>query len=103
MLFVQEDPCWGDFKESKTDNNIQLAFACDGKSAGPKHAGSTELAFDGDGDGDLDLVLGDISSRGLTYLENIGGGVDSMINVDYAFPSNSLSVGYADFSCGICY
>lgn len=92
MLFVQEDPCWGDFKESETDNNIQLAFACDGKSAGPKHAGSTELAFDGDGDGDLDLVLGDISSRGLTYLENIGGGVDSMIDVDYAFPSNSRSV-----------
>ena len=58
MLFIQEDPCWGDFKESETDNNIQLAFACDGKSAGPKHAGSTELAFDGDGDGDLDLVLG---------------------------------------------
>ncbi len=92
LLFVQEDPCWGDFKESETDNAIQLAFACDGKSAGPKHAGSTELAFDGDGDGDLDLVLGDISSRGLTYLENIGGGVDSMINVDYTFPSNSLSV-----------
>ena len=92
MLFVQEDPCWGDFKESETDNAIQLAFSCDGKRAGPKHAGSTELAFDGDGDGDLDLVLGDISSRGLTYLENIGGGVDSMINVDYTFPSNSLSV-----------
>lgn len=92
LLFIQEDPCWGDFKESETDNNIQLAFTCDGKSAGPKHAGSTELAFDGDGDGDLDLVLGDISSRGLTYLENNGGGVDSMISVDYTFPSNSLSV-----------
>lgn len=97
LLFVQEDPCWGDFKESETDNAIQLAFACDGKSAGPKHAGSTELAFDGDGDGDLDLVLGDISSRGLTYLENIGGGVDSMINVDYTFPSNSLSVDIPNF------
>tara|TARA_B100000963_G_scaffold261411_1_gene229583 strand:+ start:1809 stop:4127 length:2319 start_codon:yes stop_codon:yes gene_type:complete len=92
LLFIQEDPCWGDFKESETDNNIQLAFSCDGKRAGPKHAGSTELVFDGDGDGDFDLVLGDISSRGLSYLENIGGGVDSMIRVDYTFPSNSLSV-----------
>ena len=92
MLFIQEDACWGDFKESETDNNIQLAFTCNGRRAGPKHAGSTELVFDGDGDGDLDLVLGDISSRGLTYLENIGGGVDSMISVDYTFPSNSLSV-----------
>ena len=92
LLFIQEDPCWGDFKESETDNNIQLAFSCDGKRAGPKHAGSTELVFDGDGDGDLDLVLGDISSRGLTYLENIGGGVDSMISVDYTFPSNSTTV-----------
>ena len=46
LLFIQEDPCWGDFKESETDNNIQLAFSCDGKRAGPKHAGSTELVFD---------------------------------------------------------
>ena len=56
----------GGFQGDETDNNIQLAFIVM-VNALDQSMGFHWVVFDGDGDGDLDLVLGDISSRELTY------------------------------------
>ncbi len=94
------DPCWGNFQESGLNQTITLGFNC--RMAAPQpgvpvkpsaHSGSTIAAFDEDADGDYELVIGDLTYDGLTYLHNAGTNVDAeMDSVDATFPSYAASV-----------
>lgn len=101
IVMREEDPCFGRFIEGGLSADISLSDNCidcavegindnktDTDSRNPVHAGSTISAFDADGDGDLELLLGDLATPGLVYLEN-GGDNDfsCMTAVDNTFPS----------------
>ncbi len=90
-IFLSDDPdkCASDFTTKDTDEEHKL------------HAGSTILALDGDGDGDKELIIGDLASSGLTYLEN-GGDTDNafMVSQDTEFPSYDREVDIPTFTTG---
>ncbi len=99
LVYKTSDKCWGNFFENGVDESISLSddratcamnFKGNDGSSSQRHAGSTVTALDGDGDGDLDMLLGDISNRGLVYLENDEVDGDAfVINQDVNFPSNT--------------
>jgi hypothetical protein len=106
LTFELRNECWGKFQEDFSTSSILLNdpnAPCVGGSIpdpeltgniykGPKHAGSTVLAFDADNSGVLDLVIGDVSYPNLNLLMNGGTTVNTdspIISVDNAFPSNT--------------
>jgi hypothetical protein len=116
LKFELRNECWGNFRESDTDNSITLnsnVFPCgSGGSNVPnpefvlsddeifafeasrdeRHAGSTLLALDYNNSGVMDLILGDIANPNLVKLQNGGTAPNtnsSMTSVDYFFPANS--------------
>lgn len=116
------DHCWGKFKESEGGNQITLNANCQytvpshesdwssqpgfftlsdkpGRLVGnPLHTGSTILATDLNDDGVKDLLMGDMDYPNLIALTN-GGTKDTafMIDVDTAFPSNSVPIRLFSF------
>lgn len=66
--------CWGLFDESPYSDTIRLSPKQDScvsrLKIKPRHAGSTLFAFDYDHDMDYDLLIGDVGSRTVTFLEN---------------------------------
>ena len=89
LVFTTGETCWGKVKEDGNTPEIEinadsnpanapcLLFTMleEGPLATERHSGSTVAAFDGDGDGDMDVVLGDIWTATLVYLQN-GGDTD---------------------------
>jgi len=112
--------CYGKFIEASEDNTIILDPGlfnqlCDfnvpnpksnrsrGSEGGPRHIGSTILAFDATQDGLAEMVIGDVSFDNLTYLENSeGSGVDSVVYVADDFPAdfNAPAVSLDNFPAG---
>lgn len=91
--------CYGGFVEGEDSNSISLdpddvAEECtfnvvDPKSGGgPRHVGSTILAFDANNDGLSDLVLGDVGFTNLVYLENSDPpeGPNQVVDYSIEFP-----------------
>ncbi|MDX2003346.1 MAG: T9SS type A sorting domain-containing protein [Chitinophagales bacterium] len=92
LLFEYRDFCWGKVWELGLNKTILLdTCSITPKNGGPRHTGSTLLAFDEDNDGDKELVLGDVTFDNLTRLVN-GGTPDTahMIAQDTAYPSYDL-------------
>lgn len=101
FIYEENTVCWGHFKESNSDNSIQLNFMCKGNaslsnqsSLGTNlHTGSTLAVFDEDEDGDMDLLLGDVAYDNLIFLENGGSSlVADMISVASDFPSYNIPI-----------
>jgi hypothetical protein len=96
FFMVQKDLCFGRFYESMFSSTLFLSkdslICSNGESAegrGPRHSGSTVLAYDHDCDGDKDLLLGDIASNGLAFLRNNGSRYNAwMSQQTIVFPSN---------------
>lgn len=80
-----KNKCYGRFVEGSESNGIitdpiSVSAACsfnvvnpkanEDESKGARHVGSTILAFDANQDGLVDIILGDVSYKNLTYLEN---------------------------------
>ncbi|NNF21597.1 MAG: VCBS repeat-containing protein, partial [Saprospiraceae bacterium] len=98
MVYELNDLCFGKFKESGFAETIFLSDdpdACatefhdpsDDIKSGGVHSGSTILAYDNDNDNDMDLLIGDLTNRGLVYLENGGSAQKAfMTSVDTLFP-----------------
>ena len=99
FLFKWEDKCWGKFRENDISEEVFLSDdpgeCADGTGIPiePRHSGSAEVTFDYDNDGDMDLLLGDLASPGIVYLQN-GGSKDAawMTSQETEFPSTSTSV-----------
>ena len=124
LRYELRNECWGNFRESDTDNNITLnsnIFPC-GTAGGSipnpelvlsddeifalesnrneRHAGSTLLALDYNNSGVMDLILGDIAYPNLVKLQNGGNAPNtnsSMVSVDYFFPNNTTSASVTLF------
>ena len=92
------DRCFGKFREATLDATIILSSSPDDCSTGltepnenegksGPHAGSTLMAFDNDNDGDLELLIGDLNTSSLVFLEN-GGSTDNawMVSATDSFP-----------------
>ena len=100
------DFCFGKFKESGLSADIILStnglcaseFQSGEEIDRSLHAGSTVMAFDNDDDGDLELVLGDLVSNQLVYIENAGTPDQALMNfVDPTFPSYNSPVDFPVF------
>lgn len=110
MVYEYADMCFGKFKEggfSETiflsdDDSVCAVDSIKGSSeenkSGGLHSGSTIMAFDNDDDMDMDLVLGDLTNRGLVYLENGGTSERNfMTSVDTDYPSYDFPVDMSIF------
>ncbi len=95
MDFIVGKYCWGKFRESYTDCNINLNYPVGicgngGKfipnispeefkkklferieaSSGPQHSGSTTLVFDANGDSKYDMLIGDVTCNNMYLVVN---------------------------------
>jgi hypothetical protein len=106
LLYILEDDCWGDFKESGMSSEVILSDDADecaeglqSGGGGVRHAGSTLLALDMDNDEDMELVLGDLFSYNLVMLTNEGSVQNAwMTGQDVAFPSTDTPVDLPVFN-----
>ncbi|MCB0738071.1 MAG: T9SS type A sorting domain-containing protein, partial [Bacteroidetes bacterium] len=95
--------CWGSFEESGLNSTINLGQACKfrvvKKQAG--HPGSKLLAFDADADGDFDLLISDLASANITYLENgrieTNYELDTMVSQVEKFPDYDVEADVQSF------
>ncbi len=103
LVYEENTVCWGHFKESNTDNSIQLNFSCKGNSGteissanggnDALHTGSTLAVLDEDEDGDQDLLLGDVAFNNLIFLRNGGTNTTAnMTSVEDNFPAYNTSI-----------
>jgi hypothetical protein len=100
MHFELGDICWGRFFEGGFDETIELSedpakcytpFTNDNNET--RHSGSTTSAFDQNGDGDLEVIIGDLTYKGLSYLENGGSSEAAWMNEkDQIYPSYDVPV-----------
>jgi hypothetical protein len=101
FILRREEFCFGKFFEDDFSSTIYLSdnpndcatgFFTGNDSGGPRHAGSTVFAFDSNCNGLIDIILGDLSSPYLTFLEN-NGTVDNswMTWYDNKFPSYDVT------------
>ncbi len=98
LVFSLADQCWGQFIEAGSNSSITLsdnAMQCADLNRGaglssPRHTGSTSTIFDADDDGDKDILIGDIGSNRLVFMENGGG--NWMNQKDDNFPSYSTTL-----------
>ena len=108
LTFEKQSGCWGRFEENALTSNITTNITCpdyggDKSKSGGKHAGSTITTLDQNKDGDIDLLIGDISTSSLTYLNNGGNQTFSNINTvmenfpNYDNPLNLYQFPYASY------
>lgn len=110
LIFQIEEPCWGNFIESGTGNDIILNSTTPpcGSSVLPplpgavsRHqGGGSILALDNNDNGLTDLIIGDNEYNNITLVTN--GGNDptenaDMISYDNAFPSYDTPVDLSNF------
>lgn len=94
LTFVLADECWGNFSEAADNSEITLFTDCSNKETSQnRHIGSSIFAFDFTRDGLLDLVIGDVDSPELIFLQN-GGSIDEplMISQTTLFPNPTYPV-----------
>ena len=101
LKFIRKDVCWGKFRENEFSQEITLSndpFSCangftGSDTQGLRHSGSGVLAFDADGDGDMDLILGDLANKHVTFLKNGGTRENAWMTAqDIRFPSYDVPV-----------
>ena len=97
--FVIGDFCYGKILEDGFSDQITLSKnkdKCATSLIGGlelRHSGSTILSWDRDHDRDYDLLIGDIASPGLIYLNNGGDTINAYMNTqEPKFPINSTPV-----------
>lgn len=105
LIYEEYNSCWGLFRESNSNYNINFDVVCKGGSSTtnngtPKHIGSTILVFDPNNDGKFDLLLGDVTYTNLVYLQNDADNLNAHMDsntVDYFYPSYNTSANVVEF------
>lgn len=103
--FTLDDSCWGKFYESGFNENIFLSQSSnqcydpfvndDPKDKHNAHAGSTLSLFDQNGDGLYEVLLGDLTSKHIVYLQNSGNPNNAwMTEKDTIFPSYDITIAF---------
>ena len=99
FIMQVSDRCWGKFLEDDFSEFIYLSDdpgTCANRLTGPgstRHSGSTILPFDQDKNGTIDIILGDLASSGLVFLQNGGNNENGwIIDQDAQFPSYDVPV-----------
>ncbi len=101
FIYEESTVCWGHFKESNSDNSVQLNFMCKGNGSlsshssleAEMHTGSTLAVLDEDNDGDKDLLLGDVAYDNLIFLKNGGTNfIANMVSVETDFPAYNTPI-----------
>lgn len=107
LIFEEETFCWGNFRESFINSDVELDFCCEGgckpimHNSTPRHIGTTLTAIDPDEDGTFDLLIGDIDASIITYLSNGGSSTSAnMVAKDTIFPSYNTTVSIPAFPAG---
>lgn len=100
MHFELDDICWGRFFEGGFDETIDLSvdpskcytpFTNENNES--RHSGSTTSGFDQDNDGVLELIIGDLTFKGLSFLKNAGSVESAWMNEkDQNFPNYDVPV-----------
>ncbi len=105
LLYIQSDFCWGKFYEGGLIPDIILspdetncALPSEIMNSSTRHEGITITAFDKNGDGLQDLLLGEVTSKNLIYIEN-GGTIDNAFATykEKDFPADDVPVEMAIF------
>ncbi|MCB0516142.1 MAG: VCBS repeat-containing protein [Chitinophagales bacterium] len=99
LSFDLVDSCWAKVFESGISQSLELNASCSGKSNNEKrHPGSTLMSWDINGDNLRDLIIGDISFNGWTYIQNGGTATDALaISQDDNFPSYNVPANILSF------
>ena len=105
--FVLEEVCWGRFYEGGFDETIDLStdpskcyVPFTNEEEETRHSGSTVSAFDQNNDGDMELIIGDLTFNGLSYLENGGSPESAWVNeIDQSFPVYDVPASMPLFLC----
>lgn len=100
LVYEWEDICWGKFYEDGFNQRLTLSSnpnQCADGSGDPqlqlRHSGSAMAAFDPDADGDQDLLVGDLASPNLIFVENGGDAEQAFATTqDTMFPSDGIPV-----------
>lgn len=100
LIYAQVDECWGKFYEGGlvpdivlNDNSMDCAQPSGLTNASTRHEGITITAFDKNQDGLKDLLIGEVSSKNLIFVEN-GGTIDNAFATykETDFPSEDVPV-----------
>ena len=98
LIYVLEDECWGKFYEGGlipdivlSDDEDECALPLSAVNTQVRHEGLTITSFDKNEDGSKDILIGEVSSRNLIYVENSGTpDVAFATSKDVDFPSGDV-------------
>lgn len=100
--FRLENPCWGNFSESFSNNSVKLndcqMLRQRVENRSGRHAGSSLTAIDLTGNSFYDLLIGDVTFDNIVMLENRSSAEDAeMISQQITFPNGSESIDLSKF------
>lgn len=98
LVFERADDCWGNFYEGGlipdiilSNDNESCAIPKGVIASSDRHEGITLSIFDKDGNGVKDLLIGEVSSPNLIYVENGGSKEDAFATFkEVNFPSDDV-------------
>lgn len=107
LIYHAETQCWGQFRESATDNSLQLNYPCSqgsgpvrpsASAAAAAHSGGSLLAIDLDGNLTKELIIGDVSFPTLVMVTN-GGDLNVAVGTqqDTIYPNYDISANVETF------
>jgi hypothetical protein len=109
LTYKLEVGCWGEFSESFSGSGVTLFTTCapvplnenHSNQTFQMHAGSCLECIHVGNDNDQDLLLGDLNSTRITYLQNGGTPLYAQMDmVDDSFPIYDTVVNFNFFPCG---
>ena len=109
LIYKLEVGCWGEFSENFSGSGVTLFTTCAPVPINKNHSneifrmhvGSCLECIHVGNDTDQDLLIGDLNSTRITYLQNGGSALYAQMDmVDDSFPIYDSIVDFSFFPCG---